>query len=309
MAEFFSSFPSLDIKPQQAMSASDIINIGRTGIQYQKESQANNERVALQGFMSDPRNFQDDSGNIDMSKVNAAIPKIAPMTGADVVKNLADLSTAQTNATKAKQNLTQEQRNLVGQTFNILGKAGIKDRQTYMSALDDLVKTNPENKDLARLADSYKDIWSKLPDNAPFDQLAIRGAQTLLPVSAQETQFNPQAGTVETGAGVMPIVTRPSVADRLHSKSWVRNRWLARLDRMSQLVAPICLAILRHTFAILQRARFSGKSPFLRESPPRAARLRLLLLLRFLRARHLLQTHRCECQPEKVQRHWTLLTI
>lgn len=212
MAEFFTSFPSLDIKPQQGMSVSDMLTIGRGGLQLQKETQANRERLALQNFMSNPANFQDESGNIDMSKVNAAVPKLAPMTGADVVKNLADLSTSQTNATKAKQNLTQEQRALVGQTFNILGKAGVKDRETYMAALDDLVKTNPDNKDLARLSDSYKEIWSKLPDNTPFDQLAIRGAQTLLPVSAQEAQFNPTAGTVATGAGIMPVTTRPSVA-------------------------------------------------------------------------------------------------
>ena len=153
MAEFFTSFPSLDIKPQQGMSVSDMLTIGRGGLQLQKETQANRERLALQNFMSNPANFQDESGNIDMSKVNAAVPKLAPMTGADVVKNLADLSTSQTNATKAKQNLTQEQRALVGQTFNILGKAGVKDRETYMAALDDLVKTNPDNKDLARLSD------------------------------------------------------------------------------------------------------------------------------------------------------------
>jgi len=211
MPEFFSSFPSLDIKPQPQMSASDIMNIGRTGIQYQKESQGNTERLALQDFFSNPDNFQTD-GTIDLGKVTAAVPKIAPMTGRDVIRNVAELSQAQTNATQAKQNLTQTQRGIVGQVFNILGKAGINDPNAYFKALDDMVKTNPDNPDLAKLADSYKTIWSKMPENTNWSQLAITGAQTLLPVATQEQQFAPQIGTINTGAGTFPTLMQPSVA-------------------------------------------------------------------------------------------------
>ena len=204
------------IKAPQAMSLSDMINVGRGGIALQKEKQANTERVGLQDFFSNPENFQTD-GNIDMSKVNAAIPKIAPLTGRDVLKNVADLSTAQTQANKAKQGLTQDQKALVGQTFNILGKAGINDRNTYLKALDDLVATNPNNPDLGRLADSYKTIWSKMPENTNFSQLAISGAQTLMPITSQETQFGQQPGTLNTGAQILPTVTRPSVAGQAPS--------------------------------------------------------------------------------------------
>ena len=204
------------IKAPQPISLSDMINIGRGGIALQKEKQANTERVGLQDFFSNPENFQTD-GNIDMGKVNAAIPKIAPLTGRDVMKNVSDLSTAQTAANKAKMGLTQDQKALVGQTFNILGKAGVNDRNTYLKALDDLVATNPDNKDLGRLADSYKTIWNKMPENTNFSQLAISGAQTLMPVASQESQFNPQPGTLNTGAQVLPTVTRPSVAGQAPS--------------------------------------------------------------------------------------------
>jgi hypothetical protein len=204
------------IKAPQPISLSDMINIGRGGIQLQKEKQANTERVGLQDFFSNPENFQTD-GNIDMTKVNAAIPKIAPLTGRDVLKNVADLSTAQTQANKAKQGLTQDQKALVGQTFNILGKAGINNRDTYLKALDDLVATNPNNPDLGRLAESYKTIWGKMPEGTNFSQLAISGAQTLMPVASQEQQFNPQPGTVNTGAQILPTVTRPSVAGQAPS--------------------------------------------------------------------------------------------
>jgi hypothetical protein len=204
------------IKAPQPISLSDMINIGRGGIALKKEKQADTERVGLQDFFSNPENFQTD-GNIDMTKVNAAIPKIAPLTGRDVLKNVSDLSTAQTQANKAKQGLTQDQKALVGQTFNILGKAGVNNRDTYLKALDDLVATNPNNPDLGRLADSYKTIWSKMPENTNFAQLAISGAQTLMPVASQEAQFGPQPGTLNTGAQILPTVTRPSVAGQAPS--------------------------------------------------------------------------------------------
>jgi hypothetical protein len=204
------------IKPMQTMSLADMINVGRGGIQLQKEKQGNTERLGLQDFFSNPENFQTD-GNIDMSKVNAAIPKIAPMTGREVIKNLADVSTAQTQANKAKQGLTQDQKALVGQTFNILGKAGVNNRDTYLKALDDLVATNPNNPDLGRLADSYKTIWNKMPENTNWSQLAVTGAQTLMPVTSQEAQFGQQPGTLNTGAQILPTVTRPSVAGQAPS--------------------------------------------------------------------------------------------
>ena len=148
MPEFFSSFPSQQIKPVE-FKAQDLINIGRSGIAYQKEEQGNKERLALQDFFSNPENFQTD-GRIDIDKINAKVPQLAPLTGRDVIRNMSDLSTAQTQAISAKQNLTQTQRGMVGQVFNILGKAGINDRNSYFAALDDLVKTNPENKEIGR---------------------------------------------------------------------------------------------------------------------------------------------------------------
>jgi hypothetical protein len=209
MAEFFTSFPSQQIKPVE-FKAADLINIGRTGIAYQKENQANQERVALQDFFSNPDNFQTE-GRIDMEKINAKVPALAPMTGREVLRNVSDLSTAQTQALAAKQGLTASQRGMVGQVFNILGKAGINDRTSYFNALDDLVASNPDNKDLTKLSDAYKKIWKTMPADTNWSQLAITGAQTLLPVSEQESKFAPQPGTLGTGAQTLSTVTQPSV--------------------------------------------------------------------------------------------------
>jgi hypothetical protein len=51
-----------------------------------------------------------------------------------------------------------------------------------------------------------------MPENTNFAQLAISGAQTLMPIATQESQFAPQPGTLNTGAQILPTVTRPSVA-------------------------------------------------------------------------------------------------
>ena len=213
MADYSITPVSEFVKPYQPQTTSlgDMINMARGGLALSKESQANRERLGVQEFMSNPDNFQTE-GRIDLDKVNAAIPKIAPLTGRDVMKNLAEVSHAQTQANSAKQNLTQDTKNLIGQTFNILGKAGINDKQTYFKAMDDLVATNPGNKDLGRLIDSYKTIWGKMPDNAPFSQIAQTGAQTLMSIPQQETAFRPQPGTINTGAATFPTITQPSVA-------------------------------------------------------------------------------------------------
>ena len=108
MADYSITPVSEFVKPYQPQTTSlgDMINMARGGIALSKESQANKERLSVQEFMSNPDNFQTE-GRIDLDKVNAAIPKIAPLTGRDIMKNLAEVSHAQTQANSAKQNLTQ----------------------------------------------------------------------------------------------------------------------------------------------------------------------------------------------------------
>ena len=77
--------------------------------------QKNDERLKLQEFTSNPANWQT-NGRIDMDKINAAIPKIAPLTGPDVISSLSGLHKSQTEAASAKQALTQTERNIIGNT-------------------------------------------------------------------------------------------------------------------------------------------------------------------------------------------------
>ena len=147
------------INPPQQMSLGDMMNVARGAQAYKQaeqvnplllqqqaqttrtgqialsvEEQKNIERQNMQTFFSDPNNFQTE-GRIDINKINAVVPKLAPLTGPDYVSKMSTLSTAQTEALKAKQNLTQDQRQLVGSTLGLLGRAGVTDPQVAIKEL------------------------------------------------------------------------------------------------------------------------------------------------------------------------------
>lgn len=207
-----------NIKPMPTMSLGEMINFARGAQQYQREGisltleqQQEAERKRITDFLSRPENYQTE-GRVDINKLNAEIPKIAPLTGADWMQKYTTLGNAQTQAISAAQNLTQTQREMIASRLAIMGRLGVNDKRAYLAELDQLVKENPNNPDLARLVDSYKTTMNVLPENANLPQLAISGANSLLNPQTQQQLFAPQAGTATTGAATFPTTTRPSVA-------------------------------------------------------------------------------------------------
>jgi len=189
---------------QQAQQAT------RTGqIALGVEEQKNTERNNVMQFMSNPENYQT-NGRIDIDKMNKSLPAIAPLTHGDVINKFTTLGQAQTQAIDAKQKLTQEQRNMVGSRFGILGRMGVQDKNAYLQEMELLKKENPENPDLHRLIDAYKTTWADIQSGPNLPGMAIAGAQSLLKPSEQQA-FAPTAGTLSTGAQVLPTVTTPSV--------------------------------------------------------------------------------------------------
>lgn len=239
MADFNITPVATQIKPMQGASLADMVNIARGAQAYQQtaqvnplalqqqqqatrtgeialsvEEQKNKERNNLQNFFSDPENFQTE-GRIDLDKINATVPKIAPLTGADAISKFSTLGKAQTEAISAKQNLTQDQRNMIASRFSILGRLGVQDKKAYIAEMDLLKKENPDNKDLARLIDAYKVTWNEMPSGPDLPGKAIAGAQTLLTPAQQQTALAPQAGTLSTGEQIFPTVTTPAVGGML----------------------------------------------------------------------------------------------
>jgi hypothetical protein len=218
MADFNITPLGSQIKTTPSMSLGEMVNMARGAQQYKQEKisltleqQKEQERNRMAEFMKDPANFQT-NGRIDLDKVNAAVPNLAPLTGPDYINKLTTLGGAQTTAIQAKQNLTQTQRSMIGQRFAILGRLGVQDKNAYIAEMDLLKKENPDNVDLQRLIDAYKTTWADIPSGPGLPSMAIAGANTLLSPEQQQTAFAPQAGTASTGAATFPTVTTPSAA-------------------------------------------------------------------------------------------------
>ena len=219
MAELLNVTPVAgQIKPIQGMTLGEMVNVARGAQNYQREGisltleqQQEAERTKLQDFLSKPENFQTD-GRMDLNKMNAEVMRLAPLTGADVVSKLTGLSTAQTQASQAAQNLTQTQREMISSRLSIMGRLGVNDKRAYISELDQLVKENPNNKDLANLVGAYKNTLNLVPEGADLPSLAISGANSLLSPQQQQATFAQQPGTISTGAATFQTTTRPSVA-------------------------------------------------------------------------------------------------
>jgi len=237
MADFTVPMLGTEVKPVPQTSLSDMLNIARGAQQYQQAQQINplelqakqqstrtgeiqlgvaeqadKERRNMQTFFADPNNFQT-NGRIDIDKINAVVPKYAPLTGSEYINKYTTLGNAQTEAIKAKQGLTQEQRSMVAQRFSILGRLGVKDKNAYIAEMDLLKKENPDNPDLSRLIDSYKTIWEgTMQSGDDLPAKAIAGANTLLSPAQQQTQFAPTVTTTPEGK---TITNKPSVAGEM----------------------------------------------------------------------------------------------
>lgn len=224
------------VKGPQAMSMGDMVNLARGVQAYQQAEQMNPlavqkaqqeartgqialsvteqqdlERKNMQRFFADPANFQT-NGRIDIDKINAAVPSIAPLTGNDYIKKYTDLGQAQTTAINARQKLTQEQRTMIGSRLSVLGRAGVQDKNAYLAEMQLLASENPDNKDLQDLVNAYKRTWQYVESGPGLPKVAIAGAQQLLSPAEQESAFGPKAGTLSTGAQIVPTITTPSVA-------------------------------------------------------------------------------------------------
>ncbi len=191
-----------------AQSAEQTATTG--GIDLQIKQQSNDERLALQDFFKDPENYQTD-GQMDLGKINATVPKIAPLTGPKYIETLTGLNKAQTEASSASQDFSQKTRGIVGGTLGVIGRAGIQDPKVYVSELMHLKNGAPNDKALSKYVDAQIDYINHLPAGSNIAQGAVAHAQELLTSAQQQEAFAPKAGTVSAGGTIESTVTQPSV--------------------------------------------------------------------------------------------------
>ncbi|MEI6287158.1 MAG: hypothetical protein WCP79_11700 [Bacillota bacterium] len=196
------------LQQQQAATQTAQQGAETGGINLNILKQKDLERKNLQTFFSDPANFQTD-GRIDINKINKVVPTLAPLTGSDYVKNLSDLSTAQTAAEKASMGLTQDNRNLVSSTLGILGRGGVSDPQIAINEMRMLVDQNPNNPHLKDLVEkAYVPIFSKMQPGANIADSLIKASQSILTPAQQQTAFTPTTAVTTEGR---VVTTTPTV--------------------------------------------------------------------------------------------------
>jgi hypothetical protein len=192
---------------QQAQQLNPLA-LEKAQIENQVLKQKNDERLRLQEFTSNPDNWQT-NGRIDMDKLNSVIPKIAPLTGSDVISSFSGLHKSQTDATSAKNSMTQNMRQIVAGRLGILGRMGIDDPKTIIGELDRLKGENPDSREVHDLIEAYKFPLSRASRGPNVVKDLIAQEQSLLSPSAKETALTP---TISTTAQGQTILTQPSVA-------------------------------------------------------------------------------------------------
>ena len=192
---------------QQAQQLNPLA-LEKAQIENQVLKQKNDERLRLQEFTSNPDNWQT-NGRIDMDKLNSAIPKLAPLTGSEVITSFSGLHKSQTDATKAKNDMTQNMRQIVAGRLGILGRMGIDDPKTIIGELDRLKGENPDSREVHDLIEAYKFPLSRASRGPNVVKDLIAQEQSLLSPSAKETALTP---TISTTAQGQTILTQPSVA-------------------------------------------------------------------------------------------------
>jgi hypothetical protein len=177
-------------------------------IENQVLKQKNDERLRLQEFTSNPANWQT-NGRIDMDKINAVIPKIAPLTGPDVISSLSGLSKSQTEAASAKQALTQTERTIIGNTDHALGLMGVNDPQKVIQVYKGLIKNNPDNPSLERMINLRIDLLSKAEAGPAITKDLLAESASLLSIPEQRSQFAPKVSLTNTGGQLQETITTP----------------------------------------------------------------------------------------------------
>lgn len=176
------------------------------------------ELPIVQSFFKNPQNWQNDQGEIDVDKINSALPVLAPLTGEGYAAKYNTLAKNNTEAKDAKLSFDQKERNVVASVYSALGYAGVTDPKVYMDKLNNLKSQFPDSKNIHRYADaaiSNLQIGAQASQGKPNPNLpktAIQSANEMLSLTEQQTRFTPTATTAQIGGQTNVVINRPSVA-------------------------------------------------------------------------------------------------
>jgi hypothetical protein len=192
---------------QQAQQMNPLA-LEKAQIENQVLRQKNDERLKLQEFTSNPENWQT-NGRIDMDKINKVVPKIAPLTGSDVITSLSGLHKSQTEADKAKQDLTQTERQLIGNVDHSLGLMGVNDPRQVIKAYQGLITNNPDNAALHRMVNARMEILNKAQPGPNITKDLLAESASLLTIPQQRELFGQKATLTPMGGRAYETLMSP----------------------------------------------------------------------------------------------------
>jgi hypothetical protein len=183
----------------------------RGGITLGQARQADTERLRVQNLMETNPGALMTNGMFDPAKLNKVIPTLAPYTGQEYITKFTTLGKAQNEFMDSSTKLSLGDKSVIAGPLGVLGRSGVGDPKVYLGELDFLAKQHEGNPNMLRLIKAQRDIISQLPPGEHVAQGAIRASESLLAPVQQREAFTPQAGTLNTGAEILPTVQQPSV--------------------------------------------------------------------------------------------------
>jgi len=233
MADFTVPMLGTEVKPVPQTSLGDMLNIARGAQAYQQAQQinplelqakqqstrtgeiqlgvteqANKERLLQMKFLQDPKNWQDDNGNVSIPKLNEA-SYLFPQTFPEFSSKLTTLGTAQTEGLKAKQNLTQDKKALISSFLGSAGRFGVDDPAVVNRELQNFLATNPNDPEMKNLVEkAYVPIFSQMQKGPAVTDALIKASQAIMSPTQQQTSLAP---TIATTAEGKTVTTTPGV--------------------------------------------------------------------------------------------------
>jgi hypothetical protein len=175
------------------------------------EEQRYKERMGAQQFFSNPQNFQDETGMIDLKKINES-SHLFPLTFPDISQKFSTLAKSQTESKNADRGLDTGGRELIASTIAPLGYAGVQDPKEYIKKLIDLKDQYPNDLKLKNAVNAKIALLAQVSGPSPdVAKGAIISSEQLLSATQGREQFTPKPGTLSTGSKILPTVTTPPI--------------------------------------------------------------------------------------------------
>ena len=192
--------------------------VGKGGIELEQAERTNQEIKAMQSFLSNPDNYQT-NGVIDINKLNAAVPKIAPLNGSKYIAELTTLGKAQSENQEAINKLSQNEKSVVANRLALRGRMGEQNPAVYIEDLQRIKEENPNSKGINNFVDLQIKQLQKTKPGKHVAESAIMGSEALLGASEQIEKFAPKANLTDVGGQLVETITRPATAGNLPSIS------------------------------------------------------------------------------------------